>query len=46
MSNYTTQVRYICETYAGYTESKGLMSVDDILDVACPKVFDLRHDAG
>lgn len=40
MSNYTTQVRYICETYAGYTESKGLMSVDDILDVACPKVFD------
>lgn len=40
MSNYTTQVRYICETYAGYTESQGFMSVDEILDVACPKVFD------
>lgn len=31
MSKYTTEVRYICENAAGYDESKGYQSVNDIL---------------
>ena len=40
MSKYTTEVRYICETYAGYDESQGFNKVDEIIKVAAPKVFD------
>lgn len=40
MSKYTTEVRYICETYAGLDESKGYNSIDDILDASYNKVFD------
>ena len=40
MSKYTTEVRYICETYAGLSESSGYSNVDDILTKAAPKVFD------
>ena len=39
MSKYTTEVRFICETEAGYTESKGFNSIDSILDIAAPKIF-------
>lgn len=39
MSKYTTEVRFICETEAGYTESRGFNSVNDILAAAAPKVF-------
>lgn len=39
MSKYTTEVRFICETEAGYDESKGYNNVDSILNVACPKIF-------
>ena len=39
MSKYTTEVRFICETEAGYTESKGFNSIDNILDIAAPKIF-------
>lgn len=39
MSKYTTEVRYICETYAGLTESAGFNSVDDVLDDSWDKVF-------
>ncbi len=38
MSKYTTQVRFICETYAGLSESQGY-PVANILQVAAPKVF-------
>lgn len=38
MSKYTTQIRYICETYAGFTESQGY-PIKDILTAAAPKVF-------
>ena len=40
MSKYTTEVRFICETYAGLSESSGYSNVDDILTKAAPKVFD------
>lgn len=39
MSKYTTEVRYICEDAAGYDESKGYSSVDQIISQAVPKVF-------
>lgn len=40
MSKYTTQVRFICETAAGYDESQGYAKVDDIIDAAIPEIFD------
>lgn len=40
MSKYTTEVRFICENYAGYDESQGYQSVDEIIQAAIPKVFD------
>lgn len=40
MSNYTTEIRYICEQYAGLKESVGLSQIDTVLDAAIPKVFD------
>ena len=39
MSSYTTQIRYICESLAGYDASKGYMSVDDIIDKSWEKIF-------
>lgn len=39
MSKYTTQVRYICETLAGLTESKGVYSVQEVLDKSWDKIF-------
>lgn len=40
MSKYTTEVRFICETYAGLTESVGYSKVEEILDETWDKVFD------
>lgn len=40
MSKYTTEVRYICEVEAGYTESQGYKKIDDILAESAPKIFD------
>lgn len=39
MSNYTTQVRFICESYANLTESRGFIDIDDILDKSWNKIF-------
>lgn len=39
MSKYTTQVRFICETAAGLTESAGFNDVNDTIQRAIPKVF-------
>lgn len=39
MSKYTTEVRYICESYAGLTESVGYDSIDEIVDKAYDKIF-------
>lgn len=43
MSKYTTEVRFICESEAGYTESQGYKKIDDIINVARPKIFDFDY---
>ena len=40
MSKYTTEVRFICETEAGLTESVGYSKVDEVLDKSWDKIFD------
>lgn len=40
MSQYTTEVRYICETYAGLTESTEYSDVENVLAKSIGKVFD------
>ena len=42
MSNYTTQVRFICETSAGLLESAGGSSVNQILIDAAPQIFNFE----
>lgn len=39
MSSYTTQIRYICESLAGYERGKGYMSVDEVIDKSWDKIF-------
>lgn len=43
MSKYTTQVRFICENYAGVSESVGYDKVDEIIASARKKVFDFSY---
>lgn len=43
MSNYTTEVRFICEHEYGLTESVGYKRVDDILKSVHDKVFDFYY---
>lgn len=40
MSKYTTEVRFICETYSGLSESEGYHNIDGIIQNALPKIFD------
>lgn len=40
MSKYTTEVRFICETEVGLTESVGYSKVDEVLDKSWDKIFD------
>lgn len=39
MSKYTTEVRFICETLAGLTESEGFDSIEDIIEKSYKKFF-------
>lgn len=39
MSKYTTEVRFICEDYAGLDESKGANNVADIIENSRAKIF-------
>ena len=39
MSKYTTEVRYICETYAGLDESVDYPSVDEVIENSYRKIF-------
>lgn len=39
MSKYTTEVRYICEYYAGLTESVGYDGIDDVIAKSYQKVL-------
>ena len=40
MSKYTTEVRFICETEAGLTESIGYSKVNEVLDKSWNKIFE------
>lgn len=42
MSKYTTEVRFICETAAGYTKSVGYDLVEQTIQKAIPKVFNFE----
>lgn len=39
MSRYTTEVRFICESSANLKESGGFNSIDEVLNTACPIIF-------
>ena len=39
MSKYTTEVRFICESKSGLTESKGCDNVDEVLKNSWDKIF-------
>lgn len=39
MSNFTTEVRFICESEAGEIESKGFNSINEILQNSVEKIF-------
>lgn len=39
VSKYTTEVRFICESKSGLTESKGCDNVDEILEKSWSKIF-------
>lgn len=43
MSKYTTEVRFICETAVGLTESKGYNDVNDIIDKARTSIFNFPY---
>ena len=42
MSKYTTELRFICETLAGYDTSQGYDKVGDIIDDCWDKIFDFN----
>lgn len=42
MSKYTTEVRFICETLAGFDTSQGYGKVKDIIDNSWDKIFDFE----
>ena len=39
MSRFTTEVRYICESYAGCNESVGANNVESVIETAAPLIF-------
>ena len=43
MSNYTTQLRFICEAYAGKDSSAPSSDVDSVINLARPKIFDFYY---
>lgn len=43
MSTYTTQLRYICEQYAGRTESADYKETPAVIAAARPKLFDFNY---
>lgn len=44
MSKYTTELRFICESYAEQETSKGYNSVEQIIELARPKLFDFPYE--
>lgn len=43
MSKYTTELRFICETSAGLTDSEGYTSTRDIIEKSREKIFDFDY---
>lgn len=43
MSKYTTEVRYICEHYAGLEESEGFEGVEEVIKKSREKIFDFSY---
>lgn len=43
MSKYTTELRYICETYAGLDESVGYNSIEEVIAKSRAKIFDFDY---
>ena len=43
MSKYTTELRFICETSAGLTDSEGYTSTRDIIENSRAKIFDFDY---
>ena len=43
MSKYTTEVRFICETQAGLSESKGYNNINTILDACAGNIFNFDY---
>lgn len=43
MSNYTTELRFICESYAGRKTSAPQSDIDDIIDLARPDIFNFDY---
>ena len=43
MSEYTSQLRYICETLAGLSESTGYTNVSQVIAGARPKIFSFQY---
>lgn len=43
MSKYTTEVRFICENYAGYSESTGYDNIDNVIAESRSKIFDFDY---
>lgn len=40
MSKYTTELRFICESCAGLSQSVGYTDIGDVIKKAIPKIFD------
>ena len=40
MSTYTTELRFYCETLAGFTSSQGYDKVDEVVNKAAPLIFE------
>lgn len=43
MSNYTTELRFICESYAGRKNSAPQSDIDGIIDLARPDIFNFDY---
>ena len=43
MSKYTTEVRFICETFSGLDESKGCFNINEIVQQSRSKIFSFDY---
>lgn len=43
MSKYTTTLRFVCETFAGLTESTGFANINQVINGSREKIFDFDY---